>query len=320
MVKLQRPPWVYFNGSIRPYEEAVIHIAAEAVYRGLNVFEGIKGYWQADQPDFGVVALPRHFARLRRSARLLHIPVPIDYAQFEQACHDLIRTLCEPGRDMWIRATLYVIEGHWGEGTRADLVMTAYHQDMQPPAPIDLGVSTWQRSSDVTLPPRIKTSTNYQVARLARIEGRGRGYAEMVLLNQWGRVAEATGACVLMVRDGVVVTPPATEGALESITLQIILALARSLDFPIEVRPVDRTELYICDEMALVGTLAEIIPVRRIDDYPLPEEQPILQALQERFFTAVRGRDPHPAVDLSLVREAATRRPAVGALGSRDRL
>jgi branched-chain amino acid aminotransferase len=307
MVKLQRPQWVYFNGGIRPYEEAVIHVSAEAVYRGLNVFEGVKGYWQATGGDFGLVALPRHYARLRRSAQLLHIPVPVHYEQFEKACHDLIRALCESGRDMWIRATLYVIEGHWGEGTRADLVLAAYHQDNQPPAPVQIGVSTWQRASDVTLPARIKTSTNYQVARLARIEGRGRGFSEMVLLNQWGRVAEATGACILMVRDGLVVTPPATEGALESITLQIVLALARSMGIPTEVRPVDRTELYVCDEMALAGSLAEVAAVRRIDDYTLPEERPILQALQDRFFAAVRGHDPHPAADLSIVHNAAER-------------
>jgi branched-chain amino acid aminotransferase len=104
-----------------------------------------------------------------------------------------------------------------------------------------------------------------------------------------------------------VVTPPATEGALESITLQIVLALARSMGIPTEVRPVDRTELYVCDEMALAGSLAEVAAVRRIDDYMLPEEHPILQALQDRFFAAVRGRDPHSAADLSIVHDAAER-------------
>lgn len=304
MVQLQRPEWVYLEGRIRPYDEAVIHISAEAVYRGLNVFEGLKGYWNADSTEFGLVALPRHFARLRRSARLLHIPVPVDYDEFERGCHDLIRALCEPERDMWIRATLYVIEGHWGEGTRSDLIMAGYHQDKAQPGPIDIGVSTWQRASDVTLPPRIKTSTNYQVARLARIEGRGRGFPEMVLLNQWGRVAEATGTCVLLVRDGTLVTTPPTEGTLESITVEIVLTLARSLGIPVEIRPVDRTELYICDEIGLASTLAELTPVARIDDYPLPEQRPVLDAVQHRYRAALRGVDPHPSVDLSYVCEA----------------
>ena len=302
MAKLQKPELVYFRGAIRPWDEAVLHVSTEAVTRGLNVFEGLKGYWTHNESSFGVVALPRHFARLQRSARLLHIPCPVGFEEFEGACHQLLRRLLKPDRDMWLRATLFVIEGHWGEGTKADLVLTAYYQDKEPPAPIDVGVSTWQRASDVTVPPRIKTSTNYQVARLARIEGRGRGYSEMILLNQWGRVAEATGTCVLLVRDGIVITPPSTEGALESITLQIVLEICRSLGIPFAQRPVDRTELYIADEMALVGTLAEIVRVRQIDGFEFSEHSPVLQAVADRFWSAVRGVDPHPAIDLSVVR------------------
>ena len=273
-VQLQKPQWVYFAGKIRPWDEAVLHISSEAVTRGLNVFEGLKGYWQQDGVNFGIVAMRRHFARLQRSARLLHIPCPVNYDQFESACHDLIRSLYEPSRDMWVRATLYVIEGHWGEGTVADLVLTAYHTEKTPPEPIDTGVSTWQRASDVTVPPRIKTSTNYQVARLARIEGRKRGYSEMILLNQWGRVAEGTGSCLIMVRDGKVVTPPASEGALESITIEIICDICESLGIEVVRRPIDRTELYIAEEICFAGTLAEIVPVRNIDDYPLPLSRP----------------------------------------------
>ena len=112
MAQLQRPPFVYMDGGIRPYADAVIHVATEAVYRGLNVFEGLKGYWNPSSTEFGLLALPRHFARLQRSARLLHIPMPLDYDEFERGCHDLIKALYVPERDMWIRATLYVMEGH----------------------------------------------------------------------------------------------------------------------------------------------------------------------------------------------------------------
>lgn len=301
MVKLQKPEWVYLGGKIRPWDEAVLHISSEAVTRGLNVYEGLKGYWHENSVNFGIVAMPRHFARLQRSARLLHIPCLVKYPEFEKACHELVRRLYSPDRDMWVRATLYVIEGHWGEGTVADLVLTAYHQDKTPPAPIDIGISTWQRATDVTLPPRIKTSANYQVARLARIEGRGRGYSEMILLNQWGRVAEATGACVLMVRNGKVVTSPPSEGRLESITVEIVADICRSLGIEFVERPIDRTELYVADEVRLAGTLAEIVPVRRIDDFPLSEKSPILSEVSARFRAAVRGIDPHPAVDLSMV-------------------
>jgi branched-chain amino acid aminotransferase len=301
MVQLQKPDWVFFRGKVRPWDEAVLHVSTEALNRGLNVYEGLKGYWNPEATRFGIVAMPRHFARLLRSSRLLYIPCPVDYAQFERATHDLVRALYQPERDLWVRATLFVVEGHWGEGTKADLVLTAYHQDKAPPAPIDVGVSTWRRSSDDSLPPRIKTSANYNVARLARIEGRGRGFGEMILLNQWGRVAEATGACTLIVRDGTVITPPPSEGRLESITMLIVASLCRSLGIPFVERPVDRTELYVADEMAIVGTLAELVQVRRIDEHVLPEEAPVLRRIAARFWDAARGVDPHPAVDLSIV-------------------
>jgi branched-chain amino acid aminotransferase len=303
-VKLQKPDWVFFNGEVRPWEEAMLHVSTEAVTRGLNVFEGLKGYWSHDNQSFGIVALQRHFARLLRSARLLQIPCPVTAAEFEDACHQLLGRMLTAERDMWIRATLFVVEGIWGEGTRADLVLTAYHQEKKRPDPIDIGVSTWQRASDVTNPPRIKTSTNYQVARLARMEGRPRGYSEMILLNHWGRVAEATGACVLMVRDGQVITPPATEGALESITLSIVGQLCDAIGVPFVVRPIDRTELHVADELALVGTLAEIVKCRRVDAFELPCESPVLDAVADRFWAAARRIDPHPALGLSNVPQA----------------
>jgi branched-chain amino acid aminotransferase len=297
---LQQPEFVYMNGTLCRWEEARLHVASEAAIRGLNVYEGVKGYWQADG-RFAVVMLRRHYDRLRRSARLLHLPCPWSYSEYEAATLELISNLVERGRDMWARTTLFAIEGHWGEGTVSDLVITAYHQNQTPPQPINLGVSTWQRSLDVSLPARIKTGTNYQVSRLARIEGRARGCDEMVLLNGLGRVAEATGACILVVRDNVIYTPPPSEGALESITLEVVQALAVSMGIPVVQRPIDRTELVIADEVALCGTLAELPLVKSIEGQLMPDSFPILGALQARLLNAYRGIDPHPIVELSVV-------------------
>ena len=309
MIKLQRPEWVYCRGAVRPWEDGMLHVSSEAVTRGVNVFEGLKGYWHEDGSSFGIVAMRRHYDRLKRSARLLYIPFSLDFAEFEGSCHELLRKLLSPARDMWVRATLLALEGYWGEGTKADLVLTAYHQEKRRPAPIDIGISTWQRSSDLTISPRIKTGANYHVGRLARIEGRRKGYAEMILLNQWGRVAEATGACVLMVRNGQVVTPPPTEGNLESITVQIVGQICRSLGIPFIERPIDRTELHIADEMALAGTLAEIVKIRQIDDLELTAKSPVLDAVSNRFWAAVRGIAPHEAIDLSIITNVTPGRP-----------
>lgn len=298
---LQRPRWIYCRGEVRPWEEATLHVSCEAVNRGLNVYEGLKGYWQAEGGSFGIVEMRSHYDRLARSARLLHIPMPVTFDEFEEACAKLVRALYQPENDVWVRATLFVVEGHWGEGTVADLVLAAYHQPKRPPDPVSVGVSTWQRATDLALSPRIKTSANYNVARLARIEGRGRGFSEMVLLNQFGRVAEATGACLIMVRDGQVITPPASEGRLESITLEIVRKICDSRAIPYVERPIDRTELHVAEELRLVGTLAELTPIIRVDDYELPLSRPITDIVAETFWDAVRGVVPHPAVQMAFV-------------------
>lgn len=306
MKKLQKPEFVYMQGKLIPWAEAVIHVGCEAATRGLNVFEGIKGYWHVDE-SFGIIFLQRHYQRLLRSAKLLHIPCPWTYQEYKNAVFELMGTLLKKEKDMWIRTTLFAIEGNWGEGTKADLIMTAYHQDKEEPQPINLGFSTWQRSSDNMLPARIKTSSNYQVGRLARIEGMSRDFQDMVLLNQWGRVAEATGSCILMVRDGVIYTPPASEGALESITLDFVEELAKSLDIKFVRRPIDRTELLIADELAICGTLAELVPVQMIDSNPVSPYGPLLTKIRDKFFSVVRGQEKGSILEVEFVPNLKTR-------------
>ncbi len=298
-LQLQRPEHIFFDGEVRPWEEGVLHVSTEAVVRGLNVFEGLKGHW-LQSGDFGWRTLRRHYERMTRSARLLHIPVSFDFDWFREACFAITRAELREEKDLYVRATLFVVEGHYGEGTVADLVLTTYQQEKEPPAPVDVGTSTWRRSPDTSMPARIKTASNYMIARLARLEGRSRGYEDMVLLNQSGRVAEGIGACLLMVRDGRVCSPPASEGALESITLDIVADLADDLGIQLERRPVERSELYIADELGFTGTLSEITLVRSIDDLELPDDAPVLSALERRYRDAVLGVDPHPSVELSV--------------------
>ena len=302
-MKLQKPKFVHMNGRLRLWDEATLHVGCEAAIRGLNVFEGVKAYRQPDG-SLAIVMLRRHYERLQRSARLLCIPFEHGYGKFTRCICELAEALVQPDKEMWFRTTLFATQGHWGEGTEAELVITAYQADTALPKPVSLGVSTWRRSPDVSLPARIKTGSNYQVARLARIEGRALGCEDMVLLNQSGRVAEATGSCILMVREGKVCTPPATEGALESITVQAIEALARKKGIPFERRLIDRTELVVADELAICGTLAEVVPVKTIEGRPLPVNSPLLKELQTGYFQAVRGIAPHPEIDLTPVTPA----------------
>ena len=300
MVKLQTPEWVLWNGELRGWKDAVLHVGCEGVNRGLSVFEGIKGYWQIDG-HFKLIQLRHHYERLLRSAKLLHIPCPLTYEEFERDVITLISALLSREKDMWIRTTLFVVEGHWGVNTRADMVMTAYHQDKDMPEPINLGISTWQRSTDVSLPYRIKAASNYQVGRLARMEGRERNCQDMILLNRLGRVAEATGSCVLIVREGTIITPPHSEGALESITIDLAEAIAKSNNIPFIRRPIDRTELYIAEEMAVCGTLAELVPIHFMDSFEMDTNGPILGKLRREFFDIVRGKKQHPSLELTMI-------------------
>ena len=299
-VKLQEPEFVYMGGKLTRWDDAVLHIGCEAVTRGLNVFEGLKGYWH-ENGRFGIVFMERHYKRLLQSAKLLHLPCSWTYNEYESAVHELVGTMLTPEQDMWMRVTLFGVEGHWGIDTRSDLVITAYHQTKNPPAPISLGVSTWQRTRDVSLPYRIKTSANYEIGRLARIEGRARNCQEMVLLNADGRVAESTGSAVIMVRDGVIYSPPSTEGALESITLDFVEQIANSLDIEFVRRPIDRTELLIADELSLAGTLAELVPVKAIDGSAVDPDGPVLSRLRQRFFEVVRGESEELDAESSFV-------------------
>lgn len=172
-MKLQKPEYVHMNGRRRLWDEATLHVAGEAAIQGLNVFEGVKAYRQPDG-SLAIVMLRRHYERLQRSASLLHIPFEHTYEEFIRSLSELARVLVQPDKEMWFRTTLFVTQGHRGEDTAAELVITAYQAETALPQPINLGVSTWRRSPDVSLPARIK-STNYHVASLARIEGRALG-------------------------------------------------------------------------------------------------------------------------------------------------
>lgn len=300
MVKLQKPAFVYMNGGLVSWDDAKLHVSAPALIRGISVFEGIRGYWQHDESHLALLALRPHFERLQRSATLQYLPFSLSYDEFREACFMIVRRLLSKDRDLWIRPTVFGVGGHWGLDTITDLVITCYNQDRKPPDPISLGVSTWQRPLDTALPYRMKSAANYEVGRLARIEGRRQGFDDMVMLNQHGRVAEATASCLLMARDGRIVTPPPSEGCLESITVNIIESLCGSLGIPFDRRPIDRTELRIADELALTGTLHEVSIVSRFEDREMPEAQ-VLRRLLDGYLECARGLKTDPMISLSAV-------------------
>jgi len=298
--QLQHPAFAVVNGELVAYDDVKVHISAEALTRAMSVFEGMKGYWDPECREFGIRSPRQHYERLRRSAAILHIPVEFSYDEFRDACLLLARALLTVDRDMWFRTTMYIVEGHWGEGTRADLVVTAFHQTKDPIPPMTLTVSSWRRSGDTQLPYRVKASANYVVARQARIEASERGFDDAVLLNDAGRVAEATGSCVVAFRDGGVVTPPPYEGALESITLDVVERICHRDGLALERRPLDRTELLMSDEAAVAGTISELTPISRIDAAELRIDG-VLASLRDRYLGAMRRVEHLADLDFEIV-------------------
>jgi branched-chain amino acid aminotransferase len=295
--QLQTPSWAQVNGELARYEDVRIHIGAEALTRALSVFEGLKGYWSASGEVFAVRTPRLHYERLRRSASLLHIPVTFSYEQFLAGLSTLAEKLVVDDQDLWFRPTLYVTQGHWGEGTSADLIVTAFTQQMDAPSPMRLGVSTWRRSADVALPTRIKCSANYVGARLGRIEVRRLGYDDAILLNEAGRVAEVTGACIVLVQGGRIITPPASEGCLDSITVNMLEKVSQSLAIPFDRRPVERTELLTAEECGIAGTISELTLVEEVDGHHF-DLSGVLAEVRRRYLEAMRGDTVVPGVDL----------------------
>lgn len=295
--QLQTPPWASVDGQLVPYSDARIHISAEALTRALSVFEGLKGYWDSANRTFSIRSPREHYDRLLRSAKLFHIPVEFDYIEFLRRLEQLAAELLVPERDLWFRPTLYVTQGHWGEGTHASLVITAFSQPKEANEPMRLGVSTWRRGTDVDLPTRVKSSANYVIARLARIEARRLGYDDAILLNRDGRVAEATGACVLAVIDDRVVVPPSSEGALDSLTVRSLERVC-GLDGPRLIRrPLERTELLSAQEVGIAGTISELTLVSEIDGFTFPVDG-VLARLRGAYLRVMRGDDVVEGVEM----------------------
>jgi len=187
----------------------------------------------------------------------------------------------------WYRLAIYVGDG-------AGLDAQRLPRSPQVAGGIDVCVSTWARINDADMPPRVKAGANYHNARLAVIKARTNGYHQPILLNERGKVAEGPGSCFCMVRGGVLIAPPPSSNLLESITLNSMATLWRDeIGLATAEREIDRTELYVADEAFLLGTMAEILPIRSVDRYAVGSGAPgpLTRRLACKRFTSRRSRD-----------------------------
>jgi branched-chain amino acid aminotransferase len=286
--------YAYLNGKIVPWEEAKVHVYSPAVKYGAGVFEGIRGYWNEAQAEMYVFRLREHAQRLRYSQTVMRFARLVDPDEIAAKTLELLRAN-DFRETVHIRPMVYVDgEGNYGARGPVGVSITAVPRPL--PERVKTGctaqVSSWQRIPDRVMPARVKANANYNNSRLAEMQAREDGYDTALLLNAAGRVAEGTGMCFFMIRDGRPLTPTVTSDILESITRDTVLTLFREylrLE-PVE-REIDRSELYAAEEAFFCGTGWEITPIVAIDRIPVGGGQvgPITRKLQEVYFGIVQG-------------------------------
>lgn len=284
---------IWLNGEIVNVNEAKIPVLSPTAQFGLNVFEGIPGYWNEEKQQLFVFRLDDHYARLMRSARLLEIECPYSKEEMKQALIDVVRAN-EYREDISIRQTLFVQgNGSWGSSEPVGMFVAPIPRRKTSAEYNKKGlkvcVSSWRRISDTMLSPRIKCGANYINSRMGQREALRNGYDTCIFLNEQGKVSEGPGSCFFMVKDGKLVTPLLTDSVLESITRDTVIRLASEVfDIPIEERVIDRTELYVCDEEFLCGSAMEIRPIMSIDQYVIGRQE-TTKKLHRAYLDTVRG-------------------------------
>ena len=290
--------YVWIDGELIPWDAAKVHATVLGWSTMGAVFEGISAYWNPDQRQLYGIQLLEHYRRFANSMKLMRMETRFSPEDLVAASIELLRAN-ECQTDTRVRPLAYHADATWF-GTLSDsrtsiVISTAsFTSALGAKNPLRCCVSSWTRISDNVLSPRIKCISNYQNSRMALLEANMRGYDQPILLNALGKVTEGPASCLCIVRDGVVITPSLTSGILESITRQTVLRMCADLGIPTQEREIDRTELYIADEVFFCGTGAEIRAVTSVDDYTVGtgEIGPITARIEQLYHDFVRGREP----------------------------
>ena len=291
----ERIKLVTINGDLMPLKEAKVSITAPGLSYAALVFEGIRAYWNQDHKQLYVFRLEDHLNRFINSMKLLKF---IDYPNVLSIKSDILTNIQSNDykEDIYIRLQGYIDD--WGEMAVRTPVSTSIVSYPRPRAVAfsegkNFTISSWQRLDDNASPPRIKASANYLNSRLASIQAKESGYDGGIMLGPNGKVSEGPGGCIFLVRNGNIITPSITSGILESITRDSILKITKKLKLKVQTREVDRTELYIADEIFYCGTGQEIMPILSVDKMLAGDGKPgkFTKILQNEFTEIVRGNN-----------------------------
>jgi branched-chain amino acid aminotransferase len=287
-------PKIWMNGDLVDWADAQVHILTHSLHYGTGVFEGIRAYETDRGP--AVFRLTDHMARLENSAKILLMDLPYSVDEMVQAVKDTVKSTGLPS--CYIRPIAYYGYGEMGLNTlpcKVEMSIAcwpwgAYLGDDAVEKGVRMKISSWTRHDHNTMPPASKTTGNYVNSSLAKVEALKAGYDEAVMLNPAGLVSECTGENIFVVRNGTIITPPLTSGALEGITQSSVMAIARDHGYDVRVGELARSDLYVAEEMFVCGTAAEVSAVNSVDDRQIPCPGPVTRAIADTYAKAVRGQ------------------------------
>jgi branched-chain amino acid aminotransferase len=284
---------IWMDGKLVPWDEARVHVLTHSLHYGSGVFEGIRAYPTKKGP--AIFRLTEHISRLYRSAKIYTIDIPYTAETLIDACKETVRASGLP--ECYVRPLVYLGYGEMGLNPLPCPVNVsiavwpwgAYLGDEGMQHGVRMKISSWRRHDHNIIPPAAKGTGQYINSQLAKVEAIKAGYDEAIMLNPQGFVAEASGENIFIARDGELITPPLSAGALVGITRDSAMRIARDLGIGVHEADLVRTDLYTADEVFVCGTAAEITPVREIDDRLVGEPGPLTKKIQEVFHAAVRG-------------------------------
>ena len=288
----------YFEGGFRPLADAKVNVMTHAFLYGTATFEGIRAYWNADQGELYALKLNEHLERLRASSKILMMnPLP-EVAELRTI---IIELLQKNGfkEDVYIRPSVY--KSTEAIGVRLHELKNNFYVIAIPFGnyiDIDSGIRcatvATRRTSDLAIPARAKVVGNYVNSAFSKTEAMLNGHDEAIVLTEAGKVSEGSAENLFLLRGDTLITPGLNEDILEGITRAAVVEIAREMGLKVSERSIDRSELYIGDELFLCGTGAQISPVIEVDHRAIGSGEigPITKRIQERYFAAVQGRVP----------------------------
>ena len=288
---------IWLKGEIVNVNDAKVNVLSPTSQFGLNVFEGIPGYWNEEEEQLYVFRLEDHYNRLMRSAKLLQLDCTYTKEELRKALTDTIRAN-EYRENISIRQTLFVDGfGSWGSEGPVEMFIAPIPRKKTSAEYNKKGlnccVTSWRRISDDDLSPRINCGANYINSRVGQREALRNGYDTCIFLNGNGKVAEGPGSCLFIVKDGALITPLLTDSVLESITRDTIIRIAREeMGVNVMERTIDRTELYMADEAFLCGSAMEITPIYTIDRYVIGDggQGETTKAIHQKYLECATGK------------------------------